>query len=102
MKQSSMLVMLLMVGAFLTLACSGPKSKPQSVAAGVPSIQAPAITASELRDVLHQPHVTVIDVRIETDWSSSGSKIPGSIRRDPNNVQAWIDGLDKSKLVVTY
>ena len=63
----------------------------------------PKITKEELKPMLGNPDVIIIDVRLDTDWEKSDSKIKGAVREDPEgDVQAWAEKYSKSKTIVFY
>jgi rhodanese-related sulfurtransferase len=63
----------------------------------------PMITKEELKSMLGNPDVIIIDVRLDTDWEKSDSKIKGAVREDPEgDVQAWAEKYPKSKTIVFY
>jgi hypothetical protein len=41
------------------------------------------MTKEELKSLLGNPGIIVVDVRIADDWKRSDSKIKGAIREDP-------------------
>lgn len=59
-------------------------------------------TAEELKGMLGQPDVVVLDVRTEYDWNSSGEKITGAIRENPKEVGSWAGRYPKDKTMVLY
>ena len=60
------------------------------------------ITKEELKKVLGDPGVTVIDVRVERDRKSGGPKIKGAVWEDPFNVDAWAGNYSKDRTIVLY
>ena len=65
----------------------------------------PAIEPSELADHLGSPHwPVVVDVRRAAAFEASETVIAGAVRRDPDAVEAWSDGLvaPDGTLVVVY
>lgn len=59
-------------------------------------------TTEELKGMLGQPDVVVLDVRTEYDWNSSGEKIRGAIRENPKEVESWAGRYQKDKTMVLY
>jgi rhodanese-related sulfurtransferase len=71
-----------------------------SQAYAVPKI--PVITKEDLNKMLDVPGVTVIDVRVERDWTSADRKIKGAVREDPDRVDTWAGKYSKDKTIVLY
>ncbi len=64
--------------------------------------EAPRITKEELKGMLDNPDVTIIDVRLGGDWENSGLKIKGAVREDPRNLDSVISKYPKEKTLVLY
>jgi predicted sulfurtransferase len=62
----------------------------------------PRITKEELKAMLGNPEVVVVDVRAGSDWRASTMKIKGAIREDPGNVDSWMSKYSKDKTLVFY
>ncbi len=63
----------------------------------------PRISKEELRSMLGNPEVVIIDVRTGGDWGKSKEKIRGAVREDPNkNAKSWADKYSKDKTIVLY
>jgi len=62
----------------------------------------PRMSMDELKAQLEKPGVTVLDVRIISDWKSSDMKIQGAVREDPADSKSWIDKYPKDKTLVLY
>lgn len=62
----------------------------------------PRMTKDELKSKLGSPEVVVIDVRTQSDWSSSKWKIKGAVREEPSSVQSWMPKYSKDKTYVLY
>jgi rhodanese-related sulfurtransferase len=60
------------------------------------------ITKEELKPLLEDAAVVVLDVRVQSHWNGSGAKIKGSVREDPNQVKAWMEKYGKDKTLVFY
>jgi predicted sulfurtransferase len=60
------------------------------------------ITKEELKNMLSDPSVVVVDVRKEGDWKASEFKIKGAVREDPTQVASWMGKYDKDKTLVFY
>jgi rhodanese-related sulfurtransferase len=63
----------------------------------------PRITKEELKPMLGQADVTIIDVRTAGDWEKSKEKIQGAVREDPGkDVKSWADKYSKDKTLILY
>ncbi len=63
----------------------------------------PKVTKEELKLMLGDPDVIILDVRLSNDWEQSKSKILGAIREDPEgDVKTWGDKYPKDKTFVFY
>jgi predicted sulfurtransferase len=60
------------------------------------------ITKEELRKVMSNEDVVILDVRSGRDWSSSEFKIQGAVRADPKAVAQWQENHSKDKKIVIY
>lgn len=60
------------------------------------------ITKEELKPILEDEAVVVVDVRIQSHWNGSKSKIKGAVREDPNQVEAWMGKYSKDKTLIFY
>lgn len=56
----------------------------------------------ELKNLLGNPDIVLIDARKMVDWTNSEEKIPGAIRRDPYYVSTWAQKFSKYKKLVIY
>lgn len=63
---------------------------------------APRIAKDELKSMLDDPGVVVIDVRAYTDWVLSAEKIRGAVREDYRDFDDWSAKYPKDKTVVLY
>jgi rhodanese-related sulfurtransferase len=66
-------------------------------AAGVPRM-----TKDELKAMLDNPDLVILDVRAKKDWTDSDSKIKGAVREDPESVKSWSGKYTKDKTFVLY
>jgi hypothetical protein len=66
----------------------------------IASEDAPRITKEELKKLLDNPGVLIIDVRIGKDWDASEFKIKGAVRRNPFSWSA--PDFPKDKTIVFY
>lgn len=66
------------------------------------SADAPRMTKEELKALLGQPDLIIIDVRTGSDWTASDLKIKGAVREDPENIESWANKYAKDKTLVLY
>jgi rhodanese-related sulfurtransferase len=66
------------------------------------SADVPRMTKDELKAMLGNPDLVIIDVRLGSDWTDSDSKIKGAIREDPKSVKSWAGKYSKDKTIVLY
>lgn len=64
--------------------------------------EAPRMTKDELKGLLGQADVVVIDVRAVGDWKGSDEKIQGAVREEPGTEGAWGSRHPKEKTLVLY
>ena len=62
----------------------------------------PRITKEELKALLGNPDVILLDVRIESHWNASEFKIKDAIRERPKEFGSWVDKYPKEKTIVFY
>jgi rhodanese-related sulfurtransferase len=73
--------------------------------AWVPSVMAadiPRITKEDLKAMMDNPNVIIVDVRTNADWNMSKAKIRGAVREDPTKVESWIEKYSPDKTFVFY
>ncbi len=63
---------------------------------------APRITKEELKELLGNPDVIVLDVRTSSSWQGSKFKIKGAIREMPTAFNSWSNKYPKEKILVLY
>lgn len=63
---------------------------------------APRITKEEVKTLLSDPNVVILDARILSDWKKSDKKIKGAVRVDPHDVGAWAGNYSKEKKIIVY
>ena len=71
-------------------------------AKGVVADEVPRMTKKELKSLMDDNQVVILDVRAGWDWIRSKSKIKGAIRENPKDVESWAGKYDKSKTYVLY
>ena len=60
------------------------------------------MTKEDLKSMMENSQVVVIDVRTGRDWNGSQTKIKGAVREEPKKARAWADKYDKQKTYVLY
>ncbi len=68
----------------------------------VPQATMKMVSIDELKNMLNNPALSIIDVRYEKDWQESDMKIKGAVREDYMRVETWADKYPKDKLIVLY
>jgi hypothetical protein len=66
------------------------------------SADAPRMTKDELKALLGNPDLVILDVRTSSDWTASDLKIKGAVREEPNDVESWAPKYSKDKILVLY
>ena len=68
-----------------------------------PETKVPKMTKEELKPLLGNPDVVILDVRIPGEWNRSTLKIQGAVREDPEkNYKTWASKYPKDKTLVFY
>ena len=62
----------------------------------------PKITTEELKAILDNPDLRIIDVRIKRDWEKSTLKIRGALWEDFFEIDTWAQKYPKDKTIVLY
>jgi predicted sulfurtransferase len=62
----------------------------------------PSMSKEDLKSMLGNPELVILDVRSGRDWKSSEFKIKGAIRIDPEKVDSWVSAYSKDKKFVLY
>ena len=60
------------------------------------------ITIEELKGMLGNPDLVIVDVRRDGDWQSGTVKIKGAVREDPEKVDTWMSKYPKDRTLVFY
>ena len=63
---------------------------------------APRITKEELKSMLGDEKLVIVDVRVGKDWNSSKYKIKGAVQADPRKVESWASSYGKDRTFVVY
>ena len=72
------------------------------VGKGVYAGEVPRMSKEELKSLMGDTQVVIIDVRTGWDWRLSGAKIKGALRENPKDVKSWSGKYDKNKTYVLY
>ncbi len=64
--------------------------------------EVPRITKEELKPMLGNPDVIILDVRPYDQWEVSDQKLPGAVYENPERVEAWAKNYPKDKTLVFY
>jgi hypothetical protein len=62
----------------------------------------PKISTDQLKSMLGNPDIAVIDVRSAHDWNGATTKIKGAVREDASQVAQWAAKYQKDKTIVLY
>ena len=69
----------------------------------VPEPGVPRMTKEEVKALLGNPDVVIIDVRSPDDWNRSKEKIAGAVREDPEKeIKSWAMRYSKDKTLIFY
>jgi rhodanese-related sulfurtransferase len=86
--------------AFLSLAVVGAVFVGGVVASAQQDI--PRMTKEDLKPLLGNADVVIIDVRSKPDWEENTLMIKAAVREDPTQVASWMDKYPKDKTLVFY
>jgi rhodanese-related sulfurtransferase len=75
---------------------------PAGASAVAASGEVALMTADELKALIDNPDVIILDVRRGKDWSSSEFKIKGAVYADPGDYKNWVGVYPKEKKIVLY
>ena len=90
----SILKMLLLIGLGASIGCvSATTATSKDIA---------KITVQELRSMLGDPDVIIVDVRVEQQWKASELKIRGALHENPDTVESWAKRYQKDKTLILY
>ncbi len=60
------------------------------------------ISGIQLKRILDNPEIVIIDVRGSKDWRSSNTKIKGAVQRIPKNFESWAHDFPTDKDLILY
>ena len=63
---------------------------------------APRITMEELKSMLGDPNLVIIDSLVGDQWETVAQKLPGAVHENPDDVDSWAHKYPKDKTIVTY
>jgi rhodanese-related sulfurtransferase len=66
------------------------------------ALDVPRLTKEEVRPLIGNPEVVIVDVRTGRDWDESAAKIQGAVREDPGSVDKWMGKYPKEKTLIFY
>ena len=66
------------------------------------SREPPRISKEELKTMLGNPNVIILDVRIDDEWEASGKKIQGATWKDAEKIGLWVNQYPQDKTLVFY
>ena len=93
MKRLLLCISLICIGAVGVISFGGVVYAQENV---------PRMTKEELKPLIGDPNVIVIDVRSMGDWQKDTLMIKGAVREDPVDVASWMDKYPKDKTIVFY
>lgn len=62
----------------------------------------PRMMKDELKALLGNPDLVILDVRASSDWTVSDLKIKGALREEPYDIESWANKYSKAKTLVLY
>ncbi|NWF53191.1 MAG: hypothetical protein HXY45_00180 [Syntrophaceae bacterium] len=69
----------------------------------VASEKVPRMTIQQLKDLMGNPDVVILDVRSKSDWDKAQTKIQGAVREDPSkDTKSWAEKYGRDKTLVLY
>ncbi len=66
------------------------------------SADVPRMKKDELKAMMDNSDLVIVDVRAQSDWKDGDSKIKGAVREDPESVKSWVGKYSKDKIFVLY
>jgi hypothetical protein len=92
----------MILGAIFSLLVLCVTVEPGLAGDDLPFPDVPRITKENLKPMLGNPNVIILDVRLLDQWKEAELKIPGAIYEDPNEVDSWLEKYPKDKTLVFY
>jgi len=66
------------------------------------AVDAPRISKEDVKALLGDPGVIILDARTGSSWYNSDKKIKGAVRVDPDEVSSWAGSIPKDKKIIVY
>lgn len=60
------------------------------------------ISKEELKPILGNPDIIILDVDREGNWEDRNRKILGAVRENPKEIESWITKYPKNKTLILY
>ncbi len=60
------------------------------------------IDKDDLKEMLDNQDVFVVDLRSEEQWQKAAFKVKGAVHEDRGDVSSWADKYDRNKTLVLY
>ena len=98
-------LLLVLTALVLSLTVAGPSLGAAGAGAGdaaVPYPEIPRLSKEEVKAMVGNPDVVILDCRPVEQWKTSDQKIPGAVHEDPMNVESWVGKYSKDKALVIY
>lgn len=86
------------IAAFLIFPAILLVSPPETFSAA----DAPRITGEEVRALLNDPSLLILDARTDSEWKRTERKITGAVRIDPYDVKSRAVTIPREKKIVVY
>ena len=66
-------------------------------------LKVPRMTNEELKSLLGNPDLIIIDVRVQDEWKEAKWKIQGAVREDSEkDINTWVNKYPKDKTLIFY
>jgi hypothetical protein len=62
----------------------------------------PKMTKEELKGLLGNPGLIIVDVRVGREWTGNDLKIKGAVPQVPKNMESWSNKYSEDKTLVLY
>jgi rhodanese-related sulfurtransferase len=60
------------------------------------------ISKEDVKEMMGNPKMVILDVRQGPDYTGSDKKIQGAVREEPQNIAAWMNKFPKDRILVSY
>ncbi len=89
---------------FLVIICAAAVTLAavEAYSQGIPHPEVPRLEKEEVRSMLGDPNVIILDVRSDSQWEDSTGKIPGAVHESPRQFGGWASTYPKDKTLVLY